>query len=294
MKNLTASILSRLKNSSRSEGRAYNLVLEEYAIARLIARLSASPYRERFVLKGAQLFKLWASSSHRPTRDADFLSFGTSTPKALEEVFEEICALETDPSDALEWTVDSAAQIREDNLYGGVRIRLTAHLAKVRIPAQVDVGFGDSVTPEAVTAEWPMPLGFPKVPIHAYCPETSIAEKFHAAVVLDTSNSRMKDFFDIHWLSLNCGFEYSRLESAIQATFHRRDTDLPEKLPIAYTASFWTSPDKQIQWKAFLRKSSLAPIDFGEVMEQISRFLSPLFSKDNEARTWNPESGWTP
>ena len=293
MKNIVASILARLKNVSRNEGRAYNLILEDYATARLIARLSASSYKDRFILKGAQLFKLWADFPHRPTRDADFLSFGTSSPEDLKSIFEEICAIETDPPDAIVWTVDSAGQIREDNLYGGVRIKLTATLGKVRVPAQVDVGFGDSITPNAKKAEWPMPLDFPTVPLQVYCPETSIAEKLHAAVILDSSNSRMKDFFDIYWLSNHQKFDSTRLRGAIQATFERRDTEVPTDTPLAYTSNFASSPDKQTQWKAFLRKSRLDPLDLAQTIERISEFLSPILADTVTGATWNPESGWT-
>ena len=149
MKNLVASIQDRLKNFSRKEGVVLNLVLEDYANARLFARLSTSRYRDEFILKGAQLFKLWSDTPHRPTRDADFLSLGSPDPEVLKSTFEEICGVATTPPDGLEWTVGQAAPIREDNLYGGVRIKLTAHLGNMRIPAQIDVGFGDAITPKA-------------------------------------------------------------------------------------------------------------------------------------------------
>ncbi len=293
MKNLATSILDRLRTNSRENGRTYNLVLEDFATARLIARLSASRFKDRFILKGAQLFKLWADSPHRPTRDTDFLSFGSSSPDGLTAIFREICAIETNPPDALVWAAERATQIREDNLYGGVRIKLTATLGTVRIPAQVDVGFGDSITPEARRAEWPMPLGFPVVPLQVYCPETSIAEKLHAAVVLDMANSRMKDFFDLYWLSNHQEFDFSRLGDTIHATFKRRETQVPIEIPLAYTPKFSTSPEKQVQWKAFLRKSRLEQLELGEVIERISQFLTPLFTEEAGGQTWHPESGWS-
>ena len=183
MKNLVASIQDRLKNLSRSEGIELNRVLEDFAIARLLARLSESAYRDQFILTGAQLFVLWADAPHRSTRDEDFLSFGSPEPAGLESIFNGVCARETAPPDGLEWLPGQAAAIREDNLYGGVRIRLIARLGNIRIPVQVDVGFGDAITPEAKTAEWPMVLDFPPVSLLVYCPETTIAEKLHAACI---------------------------------------------------------------------------------------------------------------
>jgi hypothetical protein len=293
MKNVVASIQDRLKNLSRAEGIELNRILEDFAIARLFARLSESSYREQFILKGAQLFVLWADTSHRSTRDADFLSFGSPEPAGLESIFTEICARETVPPDGLEWLPAKAAAIREDNLYGGVRLKLTACLGNIRIPVQVDVGFGDAITPEAVSAEWPMVLDFPAVSLLAYCPETTIAGKFHAAVVLSTANSRMKDFFDLYWLSCHQSFDGERLKEAIAATFQRRSTEFPKTTPIAFTEGFYSLPDKQIQWSGFLRKSKLDTLDFESIIRQIARFLLPVMNDEVGKHVWKTETGWT-
>ncbi|MCU0750912.1 MAG: nucleotidyl transferase AbiEii/AbiGii toxin family protein [Akkermansiaceae bacterium] len=293
MKNLVASVQDRLRNLSRSEGIELNRVLEEFAIARLFARLSESPLRDQFVLKGAQLFVLWADARYRPTRDADFLSFGSPEPAGLEVIFNQLCGRETTPPDGLEWLPGHAASIRDDNLYGGVRIKLVARLGNIRIPVQVDVGFGDAIIPEPRIVEWPGVLDYPPVSLLAYCPETSIAEKFHAAVVLETANSRMKDFFDIYWLSRHQTFKGKLLLRAIEATFHRRSTEMPTKTPVALTAGFYSLPDKQLQWSGFLRRSKLEHLDFESTICQIARFLMPVIDNKVEDLEWHPETGWT-
>jgi Nucleotidyl transferase AbiEii toxin, Type IV TA system len=293
MKNVVASIQDRLRNLSRSEGIELNRVLEDFAIARLFARLSDSSYRDQFLLKGAQLFVLWADTPHRSTRDADFLSFGSPEPAGLEAVFNQLCARVTTPPDGLEWLPGKAAAIREENLYGGVRIKLIARLGNIQIPVQVDVGFGDAITPEAKTEEWPRILDFPPVSLLAYCPETTIAEKFHAAVVLETANSRMKDFFDIYWLSCHQSFQGKRLHEAIVATFQRRSTEVPKTTPIALTAGFYSLPDKQHQWAGFLRKSKLEPLDFEATLRHIASFLLPVIKGEVGNHEWHPETGWT-
>jgi hypothetical protein len=293
MKNVAASIKDRLQNESRSGGLPLNGLLEGFALARVFARLPASAYGSQFILKGAQLFTLWAGTPHRPTRDADFLSFGSPDPAALESIFDQICDRDTDPSDGLKWLPAKAAPIREDNLYGGVRINLWALLGKVRIPVQIDVGFGDTIIPEAITAEWKMPLDFPPVSLLVYCPETTIAEKLHAAVELGTSNSRMKDFFDLLWLSRHRQFDGIVLQTAVQATFSKRGTPLPDDLPVAFTETFYARPDKQLQWAAFLRKSELPPLDLQESVEQITRFLSPVILTEVTNQAWTPDTGWT-
>lgn len=293
MKNLVASISARLKNESRATGRAINLVIEDYANSRLFARLSASRYADTFILKGAQLFKLWAETPHRPTRDAGFFSFSEASVESLETIFRELSQQETEPADGLEWRVEQAAPIREDNLYGGVRVKLTARLGNMRIPAQIDVGFGDAITPEAEQVRWPMPLDFPSVSMRAYRPETAIAEKLHAAVVLEASNSRMKDFFDLHWLAAHQSFLSDALRDAIEATFARRDTEWPSRAPLALTRDSSTRSDKQLQWKAFLRKSRLPHLEFEEVIQRIADFLLPVMNGEIHSGHWTPESGWT-
>lgn len=293
MKNVVASIQDRLKILSRSEGIELNRVLEDFAIARLFARLSDSFYRDQFILKGAQLFVLWANAPHRSTRDADFLSFGSPEPAGLEAIFNQLCARETMPPDGLEWLPGKAAPIREDNLYGGVRIKLIARLGNIRIPVQVDVGFGDAITPEAKIAEWPGILDFPPVSLLAYCPETAIAEKLHAAVVLGTANSRMKDFFDLYWLSRHQSFNGMLLREAIEATFRRRSTEIPITPPVAFTSGFHSLPDKKIQWVGFLRKSKLEPLDFETILSQIANFLLPVMNDEVRDLDWHPATGWT-
>ena len=293
MKNIAASIKDRLQNLARTEGIHFNDVLEQFALARFFARLSAGDHAEKFILKGAQLFTLWAGSSHRPTRDADFLSFGSPDPTALAATFNEIASTPTTPLDGLDWELVKAAPIREDNLDGGVRLKLIASLGKVRIPVQIDVGFGDSITPAAQLAEWKSPLDFPPARLLAYCPETVIAEKLHAAVVLDTGNSRMKDFFDLLWLSRNREFDGARLREAIQATFARRGTPMPTGPPVAFTAQFHSRADKRSQWSAFLRKGRLESVELPGTIESIAHFLNLVIVGETDGATWNPATGWT-
>ena len=292
MKNVAESVKAKLHNLARSEGRQLNALLEEFALARLFARLSRSRFSQQFILKGAQLFTLWTDEPQRPTRDADFLSFGLPDPDWLASVFDEICQIEPEPADGLEWTPVQAVPIREDNIYGGVRIKFFALLKRVKIPVQVDVGFGDSVTPEAMTAEWQMPFDYPPVPIRVYCPETSIAEKLQAAVVLETGNSRLKDFFDLYWLGQNMEFDGDVLREAIVATFEYRNTPLPKTEVTAFTETFYGRPDKNEQWKAFVRKSNLDVPDLMDVIEQIACFLNPVLFEDIQGQKWNSKDGW--
>ena len=280
MKHVAESIRARLLNLSRESNVPFNGLLEQYATGRFLWRLSQSRYRTRFVLKGAQLFRIWGAAIHRPTRDVDFLSYGDPSEEAVAAAFEEICQLPNNPEDGLIWGEVSGEPIRGNLEYGGIRAHLLATLAGARIPLQIDVGFGDEITPGALESEWEGLLNFPAASLLIYPPETVIAEKLEAAVTLGIRNSRMKDFFDMHWLCRHMSFDAEVLKSAIDATFERRQTEIPLGVPLALTDAFVNDPSKQTQWKAFLRKSDLEFIEFGEVIAELRSFIVPLLRDD--------------
>lgn len=122
--------------------------------------------------------------------------------------------------------------IREDQRYSGVRIHGAAMLAKARIPIQIDIGFGDAVTPDPQLVDCPSLLGLPSATLRAYPRETVVAEKFEALVSLDIANSRMKDFYDIWVLSSSFDYDGKILSQAMQATFERRGTPFPVQIPL--------------------------------------------------------------
>jgi len=221
--NLAASVRQRLLNLSVSRGEDPNLTLTRYALERLLYRLAHSDYNGQFILKGAMLFGLWMESNHRPTRDLDLLGFGEPSNERLTEVFERLCEVEVDP-DGLNFDPQSirVAEIREGQIYMGQRVKLVAFLSTARIPVQVDVGFGDVVTPDAEEIEYPTLLDLPAPTIRAYPPETVIAEKLQAMVALGMQNSRMRDYYDLWIISRQFSFEGAALVAAVQATFNRR------------------------------------------------------------------------
>jgi len=176
--------------------------------------------------------------------------------------------------------------IRDDLEYGGVRAQLQATLAGARIPLQVDIGFGDVITPEAVKTEWKGLLNYPVAKLLSYPPETVIAEKLEAAVALGIGNSRMKDFYDLHWLWLSEHMSFDRvvLSEAVRATFERRGTELPEEPPLALTAEFAEDLGKNTQWNAFLKKNNLSAPPFPQLIPQLSDFLMPVIQTQTQGK----------
>ncbi len=268
-KNIAASIQQRLRNEARTAKVAYNTVLEHFVLGRFLARLSQSTYADRFVLKGAQLFRLWNDELHRPTRDADFLDCEAPAPEQLALVLDEICSLTPPQADALGWLPSTVTPIRPENADGGNRVKITALLGTMRIPLQIDVGYGDAVTPSPEASQWPGILDFPPVPLMTYPVETVIAEKLEAIVSLGLANSRMKDFYDLYWLLVHIPPNQDSLRQAIHNTFQRRQTPRPQATPIAFTPAFFNASQKITQWQAFLRKNTLAAPSLEEVITLI-------------------------
>ncbi len=272
------SVFARLKTRFRKEGGDFQTLLEHYALERLLYRLCQSPYADRFVLKGAKLFALWSGTAHRPTRDADFLGYGDGSAEALHAIFAELAQLPNMPEDGLVWDSGTlqVAPIRKEAEYGGMRLRWKALLHGAQIRVQIDIGFGDAITPEAISMTWPSLLDLPAPTLLAYPPETVIAEKLEAAVKLGRLNSRMKDFYDLHWLAQNWKFDSVVLALAIRTTFERRRTPIPDACPLALTQAFAQDKDKQIQWQAFLRKNDLAAPPLEEIIGTLHDFLWPV------------------
>ena len=257
-KGVAHSVRQRLLNRSRDTGEDYNLLLTRYAIERLLYRLSQSAHADAFVLKGAMLFALWTGALHRPTRDLDLLGFGEPSEKRMAGVFRDVCG-QTVEDDGMTFDANSvtAAPIREEHAYDGIRLRVAAKLGNARLNLQVDVGFGDVVTPDAKTDEYPTLLDQPAPRLRVYSPESVIAEKFEAMVSLGMANSRMRDFYDVWVLLEQFELDDVVLQAAIRATFERRQTPIPTTVPLALTAEFAGDPDKQRQWTGFLQRSGL-------------------------------------
>jgi hypothetical protein len=297
--NLAASVRQRLLNLSRASGEDFQLLLTRYGIERFLDRLARSEHAPRFVLKGAVLFALWTGKPHRPTRDLDLLGFGESAPGRLIEVFRSLCQLEV-PDDGLAFSAETVtvAPIREDQEYSGERVKFEARLGRSRIDLQVDVGFGDAITPKAETIEYPTLLGVDPPRLRAYPRETVVAEKSEAMVKLGIANSRMKDFFDLSVLARSFGFSGPVLRDAIAATFHRRGTAIPAERPIALTESFANDGAKRTQWKAFVSRNGLEGTagEFGPVIDELAGFLGPpmLAAAKSEGfeRRWDPGGPW--
>lgn len=298
-RNVSASVRQRLMNKAREQKEAFDLVLIRFALERLLYRLAESRHGDRFVLKGAMLFQIWSGQVHRPTRDLDLLGTGTPAPEDFVVLFQEICQQSVE-DDGLEFLSDTvqAVVMKEDEQYEGIRLKLICKLASARIPIQIDIGFGDAISPGPSEIVYPALLDFPSPTLQTYPKETVIAEKFQAMVMLGIANSRMKDFFDIWSLATSFEFSGAQLAAAIKATFERRQTSLPTQSPLALTPEFTEDRQKLAQWKGFVRKGKLTErvIELSDIGSVLQAFLMPptqaLVQGGEYSDAWSPGQGW--
>lgn len=274
-KDIAASVRQRLLNLARQEGQVFDVVLVAFGLERLVYRLSVSDYRDRFVLKGGMLVTLWTADTGRFTRDIDFLAFGSDEEVELKEAFSKILAI--DGGDGLIYDAANltAAAIREDQVYGGMRLHATAYLGTTQIPITVDLGFGDALGDPKYQIDYASLLDFPAASIRAYSPATVIAEKFQAVVALGLANSRMKDFYDLWTLPKAVKIDSQELADTILGTFNRRRTAIPTACPVGLSPEFSTEQGKETQWRAYSSGTTLEGKQLAEVTAEIWSWLEP-------------------
>ena len=233
LKNVAASVRQRLLNKARAENRPFDELLQYYAMERFLYRLSKSEHKDKFILKGAMMLRVWDVSMTRPTKDIDFLGITSNDISNIMGLLKDICRVPVE-ADGLNFATESFSGevIKEGADYEGARILFIGYLDTARINMQIDVGFDDKVTPRAKTISYPVLLDYPAPRIKAYNKETLIAEKCKAMIKLGILNSQMKDFYDIYILSKTFPFDGNTLIKAIKATFKQRGTKIPEEKPV--------------------------------------------------------------
>ena len=187
-------------------------------------------------------------------------------------VFRSICGIAVDDGIVFDPASVAGTEIRKDAGYGGVRIDVRATLDGARLALQVDIGFGDAVTPAAQSVTYPTLLAdVPAPTLRAYPKATVVAEKLHAVTVLGMGNTRMKDFFDLWVLLHDTSTDDADLRRAVEATFARRRTAMPSTQPMGLSDAFAEDAAKQTQWRAFLKKNGLQAMDLAEVIRYVRK-----------------------
>jgi hypothetical protein len=242
---------------------------------------------------------VWDAPLARATKDLDFLGRLDNTLENLERVVREVCTAEVEPDGMVfDPATVTTERIKEDANYQGVRVRFVGLLGKARVAMQLDIGFGDVVTPGAELITYPTLLDVPAPELAGYPRETVVAEKFQAMVYLRTLNSRMKDFYDVWLLASHFAFDGALLANAIAATFVNRETTI-DVTPIAFTPDFTEQASTLAQWNAFRKKlpnTEACPAKLADVVALLSDFLLPIvraqISGDEFNQRWSPGGPW--
>jgi predicted nucleotidyltransferase component of viral defense system len=295
IKDLGASVRARLMNIARKTKRDFDALLLQYFQERYLYRLSISPFRLVFVLKGALLFLVYEMPFLRPTKDVDFLVRSKSKDKSvLKAMIQDIARIEVEDGVTFFPESVSLERIMEDADYEGMRVKINGSLDRAIKILQIDMAFGDVLVPGPVEMEFPLLLDDQPAPrLKVYSKESTIAEKFQSLVKLNILTSRMKDVYDILFLASHQAFDRDLLHKAIMKTFERRETPIEDRRSV-FAKEFKFSKEKQTQWTAFLRRSHLESFKgFAEAIDRLELFLEPACSRTSlssgEKLAWHPK-----
>jgi len=295
IKNLGASVRARLTNIAKETKRDFDAILLQYFQERFLYRLSISPYRSAFVLKGALLFLVYETPFLRPTKDVDFLVRSRSNDMGtIKGMIQDIARIDVEDGVRFFPKSISLESVMEDADYEGLRVKIKGSLDRAIKMLQLDIAFGDVLVAGPVEMEFPLLLDDQPAPrLKVYSNESAIAEKFQSLVRLNILTSRMKDVYDILFLASHRPFQIHLLHNAIAKTFNRRGTPIQERRSI-FTREFKSSKEKQTQWTAFLKRSRLeSHSTFDEAINYVELFLEPACSQRSLSSggqlTWNPK-----
>ena len=294
MADMAVSVLAKLKNKAKSSGISYQQCLQLFFQEEFLRRLAGSKYAENFVLKGGLFIYTLTNFESRATVDVDFLMRGLNNDLArMDEIIAEILAVDTG-NDFVKFKAGKTEPIAVQRKYHGVSTQITGYIKNVRVPFNVDIGVGDVIVPSAERRNIQTQLeGYDKPEILTYSLESTIAEKFDAILQRFELTGRMKDFYDIYYLSRSFDFEGIKLQTAIQETLQNRGTAY-EKVTFDRVLALAEDEDLQVKWRYFLKTLGNPDMAFADVMEGIKNFLLPVWeaimTEDELLINWNSET----
>ena len=297
MADIAASVLAKLKNKAKASGISYQQCLQLFFQEEFLRRLAGSKYAENFVLKGGLFIYTLTNFESRATVDVDFLMRGLNNDLArMDEIIAEILAVDTG-NDFVRFEAKKTEPIAVQRKYHGISTQITGYIKNVRVPFNVDIGVGDVIVPNAQRRNIQTQLaGYEQPEILTYSLESTIAEKFDAILQRFELTGRMKDFYDIYYLSRTFDFDGLKLQTAIQETLQNRGTAY-EKDSFERVLALADDPDMQAKWRYFLRTLGNPEMDFCTVIKGIELFIAPVWnaivSEEECLQSWNAElCGW--
>lgn len=295
MADIAASVLARLKNRANALGITYQQCLQFFFQEEILRKLAASKYADNFILKGGLLIYMLTHFESRTTVDVDFLMRGLSNNLLqIDSVIADILAVDTG-NDYIAFVASKAEPIATHREYHGVRFRITGYIKKVRVPFNLDIGVGDVIIPKAKRRIIQTQLdGYEKPNILTYSLESTIAEKFEAIIRRFELTGRMKDFYDIYYLSKTFDFNGLELQVAIRKTLMNRGA-VYEQDSFDRILALVDNTNIQTKWRHFLKSLNNPTMEFTEVIAGIKIFLQPvcenLLTESDFQKTWSASKG---
>lgn len=302
MKDIAASILARLKNQAKETGLSYQMCLQLFCQEEFLRRLSLSQYNSNFVLKGGLFIYTLTEFQSRATQDIDFLMRQLSNDiDKVKEIIEEISRVPT-ANDYITIEVLNAEKITPDKEYQGVSVKFIGRIKQVKIPFSIDIGMDDVIVPKAVKRCIKTRLtDFEEPEVYTYSLESTIAEKFDAILKRMEATSRMKDFFDIYYLSSMFDFDGRKLQEAIWQTVQHRGT-VYEANSFDRISAFGDNAFLSAQWTRFQPSMQVQLPEFASILYRLKEFLQPVFEASikereffmdwsAEQKKWQEQSG---
>lgn len=286
MADVAASVLAKLKNKAKKSGISYQQCLQLFLQEEFLRRLSKSEYVEFLVLKGGLFIYTLTNFESRATIDVDFLlrNWPNSTDD-VQKMIEDIIGTPTG-NEYIQMTAKGFEAISPQRKYRGVSAQIIGQIKNVRVPFNVDIGVGDIIVPKAekrtIITQLP---DFEMPEIRTYSLESTIAEKFDAILQRFELTGRMKDFYDIYYLARTFDFDGAKLQEAIFETLQNRGTPY-EKDSFKRVVLLADDEDMKKKWKYFLKNIKDESLEFALVIDEIKRFLEPVFDAITEKKKW--------
>ncbi len=290
MADIAVSVLARLRNKAKAVGISYQQCLQLFMQEEFLRKLSKSGHEDTLILKGGLFIYTLTNFESRATVDVDFLL--RSVSNSLEEVQALILKILAVPTgnDYIEMTAKGFEKISPQRKYHGISTQIVGRIKNVRVPFNVDIGVGDVIVPcaEERTIRTQLP-DFESPVILTYSLESTIAEKFDAILQRFELTGRMKDFYDLYYMSRTFDFDGVKLQTAISRTLEWRGTPY-EKDSFKRILTLAEDVDMQKRWKFFLKTIKNDTLEFSAVIEEIQTFLEPVFdaivNEDEWEKTW--------
>ena len=298
MADIAASVLAKLKNKAKDAGISYQQCLQLFMQEEFLRKLSKSGYDDFLILKGGLFIYTLTNFESRATIDVDFLLRGYSNSiDNVKDLIFKIIGIPTG-NDYIEMTAKNFEEISPQRKYHGISIQIIGQIKNVRVPFNVDIGVGDVIVPKAEQRKINTQLpGFAVPVIKTYSLESTIAEKFDAILQRFELTGRMKDFYDIYYLSRTFDFDGAKLQAAIFETLQRRGT-LYDKDSFKRVVALAEDEDMQKRWKYFLKNIKDDTLKFSSVIIEIQTFLEPIFNaitnqKEFQKIWYSKENKWS-